>query len=180
MAEVDVFRQFFNTKGDNVLLEFDGALSQDLLVRIGDVIVKKVAAGKLIKTIFAIFVELAQNIMHYSAEKEKIKGKNIGIGIILFSEDNKYYNISSGNKIDNSKIKRLEEHLNRINSLDEQELKCFYKERLRAVKDSESKGAGLGLIDIARKSKNKIEYQIFPIDEDNSFIKINVKIKKEA
>ncbi len=180
MAEVDFLKHYFNTKSDNVLLEFNGALSQDLLVRIGDVIVKKVSAGKLIKTIFSVFVELAQNIMHYSAEKERIKGKEIGVGIILFSEDEKWFNIFSGNKIENTKVNKLTDHLNNINSMKEPELKKFYKKRLRDVKESDSKGAGLGLIDIVRKSKSIIDYEILPIDDDCSFLKINVKVKKET
>jgi hypothetical protein len=40
-----------------------------------------------------------------------------------------------------------------------------------------SKGtAGLGMIDIARKSGNKLEYQFLPIDDKNSFFCLTIKI----
>ena len=178
MTKHDDYKRYFNNYSNNVLLEFEGPLSQNLLIKIGDVIVKKVAAGKLIKTIFAIFIELAQNIMHYSSEKEKINEKDIGVGIILFCEDNDYYRVRAGNRIDNKKAKRLKDHLNKINSLNNDDLKIFYKDRLRASADNDSKGAGLGLIDIARKSKNEIEYDIIPIDKNESFLKISVNIRK--
>jgi len=180
MADVDILKRYFNTKDDNVLIEFSGALSQDLLIKIGDVIIKKVEAGKLIKTIFAVFVELAQNIMHYSAEKEKINGKKLGVGIILFSEDENNFSIFSGNKIENSKVDKLRDHLNYINSLGDIELKKFYKDRLHSMSDSDSKGAGLGLIDIARKSKSKIDFDILPVDRETSFFKIIVTVGKES
>jgi len=179
MSHENILSNYFNKKDDNVLLEFSGALSQELLIRIGDVIIKKVAAGKLIKTIFAVFVELAQNIMHYSAEKELINGKELGVGIILFAEDDNNFSILSGNKIEKSKVDKLVSHLDHINEMDEAELKKFYKERLHSSSEEDSKGAGLGLIDIARKSKSKINYEILPIDQDNSLIKINITVGKE-
>jgi hypothetical protein len=180
MSKDNILKDYFYTKNDNVLLEFDGALSQDLLIRIGDVIIKKVAAGKLIKTIFAVFVELAQNIMHYSAEKEKINDKELGVGTILFSEDDNNFTIFSGNKIENSKASKLIKHLDIINSMDEAALKKFYKERLHSSSEQDSKGAGLGLIDIARKSKSKINYDVLPVDDIYSFLKIDITIGKEA
>jgi hypothetical protein len=180
MRKDNILKDYFNTKSENILLEFDGALSQDLLIRIGDVIIKKVDAGKLIKTIFAVFVELAQNIMHYSAEKERINDKELGVGTILFAEDDDNFTIFSGNKIENSKVGKLVNHLELINSKDEAELKKFYKERLHSSSEQDSKGAGLGLIDIARKSKSKISYEVLPVDDNNSFIKINIIIGKDA
>jgi hypothetical protein len=180
MGKENILKDYFDTRSDKVLLEFDGALSQDLLIRIGDVIIKKVAAGKLIKTIFAVFVELAQNIMHYSAEKERINDKELGVGTILFAEDDNNFTIFSGNKIENSKVSKLINHLDLINSMDEAALKRFYKERLHSSSEQDSKGAGLGLIDIARKSRSKINYDVLPVDDNYSLIKIDINIGKEA
>jgi hypothetical protein len=43
---------------------------------------------------------------------------------------------------------------------------------------SEKGGGGLGLIDIAKKSRNKLQYSFREIDEDYSFFTLTVKILK--
>ena len=40
-------------------------------------------------------------------------------------------------------------------------------------------GAGLGLIDIARKTEQKLEYQFLPIDDDSYFFILKVEILAE-
>ena len=66
-----------------------------------------------------------------------------------------------------------------INSLDKDELKKFYKETLNNGTMSEKGGGGLGLIDIARRSGQKLQYKIREIDKDYSFFTLTVKISKK-
>ena len=65
-----------------------------------------------------------------------------------------------------------------INSLNRDELKAYYKEILNNGELSEKGGGGLGLIDIAKKSRNKLQYSFREIDEDYSFFTLTVKILK--
>ena len=65
-----------------------------------------------------------------------------------------------------------------INSLNRDELKAYYKEVLNNGELSEKGGGGLGLIDIAKKSRNKLQYSFREIDEDYSFFTLTVKILK--
>ena len=56
----------------------------------------------------------------------------------------------------------------------------MYKKQLREGTLSEKQGAGLGLIDIARKSTSKLHYQFIPLDEGHSFFILKVEIETDS
>lgn len=58
-----------------------------------------------------------------------------------------------------------------------QELKKLYRATLQQNPNEESKGAGLGIIDIARKSGKPIHYDIQTIDEKHSFFSLKAEIE---
>lgn len=174
---IEYYKQF---KDQNILLSFNGAVSQELLVEMGVLVKNQVGVRTRIKKLFSVFVEVSQNIMHYSAIKEKHDGKDIGVGIIVFTEDEEYFYIHSGNPIKKEIGNKIKDKVDYINSLSKEELKNLYHERRKLPAESESKGAGLGLIDIVRKSENPIEYEIKPLDNQMNFLHLSVRLKKEA
>jgi hypothetical protein len=176
---MDLLEFYKLTKEKNILLSFKGALSQEILVEMGNLIKSHLSMSKKIKKIFSVFVELSQNIMHYSAEKEIVSGVDIGVGILLFTENDDTYKILSGNLVYNSKVEILKQKIDRIKSLSQDELKELYNEQIRIQRQSESKGAGLGFIEICRKSNSNINYEFFPLDGEYSFFTFVVKISKE-
>lgn len=180
MEEFDLYDYYKDNKNNNIILSFKGAVSQDILVEIGQIIRNKFGVDKSLKKIFAVFVELSQNIMHYSSERviNPRDGKDVGVGIILFKEYDDTFMLTSGNQMKNSSRDRVVEKINRINELNQEQLKELYKEQRRKPQEDESKGAGLGLIEIARKSSDNINYKITEIDDENSFFVMNVKFKK--
>ena len=86
------------------------------------------------------------------------------------------YNISQGNLIRNEHLDNLKEKLDRVNSMDQEELKQQYKGILAEAAMSEKGGAGLGLIEIARRSGNKIRYSFKPVDDTYSFFYMDTLI----
>lgn len=181
MLEFDLFEYYKNNKQNNIILSFKGAVSQEILVEIGSIIRNQFDIHKSIKKIFSVFVELAQNIMHYSEEKEFSlrEGKDVGVGIIIFSENDDYFYITSGNLINSERGKKVVEKINKVNQMSDDELKEYYKEQRRKPQPDGSKGAGLGFIDIARKSNQKIEYELKNTDNGDSFLVLTVKFSKE-
>ena len=83
-----------------------------------------------------------------------------------------------GNFIYPRNVVDITNKINHINSLDRDQLKAYYKEILGNGKLSAKGGGGLGLIDIAKKSRNKLEYSFKEIDDDYSFFTLIVKILK--
>lgn len=106
--------------------------------------------GQLKRFIYLI-IEALQNIERYSAHTHSSEDFSF-----IFSDGLHFYIITQ-NTIHNSKIENLTLRLKDITSKNEEELEEVYKSRLISEIKTE-KGAGLGLIEIARKSKNKLLY----------------------
>ncbi|MEQ1734263.1 MAG: DUF6272 family protein, partial [Bacteroidia bacterium] len=68
--------------------------------------------------------------------------------------------------------------LDKINAMDKEQLKEFYKEVLAEGGFSEKGGGGLGMIDIARKSGHKLDYTFDPIDDTYSFFNLTIRINQ--
>ena len=86
--------------------------------------------------------------------------------------------IITGNFIHKSNVSTVTEKIDFINSLNKDELKQHYKKMLSNGEMSEKGGGGLGFIDIAKKSGEKLIYKIREIDPNYSFFTLTVKISK--
>jgi hypothetical protein len=73
-------------------------------------------------------------------------------------------------------VELLKDKLAVITSLDKIGLKKLYKEQIKKTLDPESTGAGLGLIDMARRASGKLQYSIQDIDEQLSFFTLKVQV----
>ena len=68
------------------------------------------------------------------------------------------YVIFSGNAIKQENVQELKNKLSKINTMSKDELKEFYKFWISSQEFSSKGGAGLGLIDMARKTGNPLEF----------------------
>ena len=126
------------------------------------------------KKIFHILVEILQNIYHYV---EQVRHKDFDTNIIFMltkSEDG--YIIFTGNHIRNEAVNELKERIDNINALDKAALVNLYRERLRYGAINKNGGAGLGIMDIVRKSGTKIKYDIKKVNHLYSFFSIHIKV----
>jgi len=125
------------------------------------------------RKVFHVMVECLQNISKHADDArnciindEQVKD---GRGIFMVSRGEAEYKVTSGNVIKNDKVEGLKKMLNYINSLDKEGLKKLYKLQIREGRLSEKEGAGLGFIDIARKTGEKLVFNFLPLNEDSSF-----------
>ena len=105
-------------------------------------------------------IEVFQNIVRHSDQKynnDFFSVRSLQDGVHIFSS----------NKIDTKSYLFLKENLSRINSLNSDELNTLYREILYNGQMSNKGGAGLGLIQMARKSKNNIQHQFNKINTDS-------------
>ena len=63
--------------------------------------------------------------------------------------------------------------------MSKEELKEFYKKTLNNGQMSKKGGGGLGMIDIARKTGEKLDYNFLEIDNKVSFFTLNIKISNQ-
>ena len=110
---------------------------------------------KVQRTVFHVMVECLQNISRHADEYDTDEIVYSGKGIFMVSNTNEAYCISTGNAILNEKIPSLEKMLEHINDLNDLELKELYVKQMREGRLSEKGGAGLGFIDIRRKTGQK-------------------------
>ena len=88
----------------------------------------------------------------------------------------KGYRILTGNFIRTVEVPALEEKLAKINAMDPEELREYYREKLGTTELSDRGGAGLGFIDMARKSGQKLEYNFQPVKDGIHFFTFSVAI----
>ena len=168
-------------------MSFKGAFAQPIIVEIGQTLRSKIAAQPvesitertlLMKKIFAVFVELAQNVMFYSAEQELDEyGKECGVGILVISENAETYCVSSGNQIASADGERLSTLCESVRALSKEELKERYTEQRRLPRGSSS-GAGLGFLDVARRADLPLEYAVTPLPGDRALFMLSAYFVK--
>ena len=175
-----LFEDYQELGAESVLMFYKGAISQETLVDLGSFLRSSLCGSKEIKNLFSIFVEMAHNILHYSAERKVIDkyGRGVGVGVFLVRESQDRYMISSGNLIDNGDLPDIRERVEEIHALDGEGLRRLYKERRKSGRHRTSKGAGLGLIEIARKSRQPLEVSFHDYNERFTFFSLTAIVLK--
>jgi hypothetical protein len=130
------------------------------------------------KKVFHVMVECLQNISKHAENRHSIVTSKDGRGIFMVSKGDHEYNVTTGNIIRNDKIPELKKMLENINSLDKDGLKNLYKQQMREGRLSEKGGAGLGFIDIVRKTGEKLIFSFLDIDDSNSFFVLTSTISR--
>lgn len=169
-----------NMKDSGVLLYFNGPVCQTMVESIGGVMRKKMTAQNhkltLVQRVFAVLVEQMQNIVHYcdSSLPEMPDGQ-----IVVYRENGGIH-VSSGNSMAPEQADRLKQNIDTLNTLNKQELKMLYKKQRRQPAPPTSKGAGLGLIEMARKSSQPMSYSFCNTSGAMVYFSVDVRIEEEV
>lgn len=121
------------------------------------------------RKVFHVMVECLQNITKHAESAKSLNEPLEGRGIFMVSRGDEFYRVTTGNVIDSEKIKELKDFLEHINSLDKEELKQLYKKQIKEGRLSEKGGAGLGFIDIVRKTGKPLEFHFLKVNDSASF-----------
>ncbi len=171
---------YYKNTAKDLHISYKGPIDTSILQVMGryleELLSKHPIAGK---KLFKVFIELAQNISYYSAEKSVFNNgaKEIGIGTVLVKEFIDYYVFVTGNLVNNEDIDSIIEKSEHINSLNRDELR-EYKRQQRRLPQGEKGGANIGLIQVALTSSNPLDIELSPVDKNHSFFSIAVKIDK--
>lgn len=177
-----IYSLFQTLEQEKVILSFNGVVTSDFLTAVLDIMETKMShleeSPKTKKKVFNVLVECLQNLYHHIDEgcdvQRELRRSKSALVMVVREKDN--FLIQTGNYIDKKSVDELDKRLKKINSLDKENLREYYREVLENGSVSEKGTAGLGMIDIARKSGNKLEYEFLDIDKDFSFFSLNVKI----
>jgi len=134
------------------------------------------------RKVFNVMVESLQNIVKHSSDHTLKAGSLVSkSAIFMIAKNDDKYSILTGNPIEKEAVPKLTENLDLLNSKDKEGLKELYKDIIKNTQISEKGGAGLGFVDMARKSGEKLEFIFSEMDKDYDFfcLKVNVSRDKE-
>ncbi len=175
-----IFQEFSRFNDDSVMIAFRGDLSQRLLDALLALAEEKLAdlgcRTATRKKAFNILVECIQNIYKHSDPHIDCQVTKVSNGIIIMTATENGVRIATGNSITRVEACFLKSRLETIVKLDSDDLRKHYKEQLVQGKFSDRGGAGLGFLDIARKSGQQVDYDFVPIDKDRLFFTFNVQV----
>ncbi len=154
--------------------EFSEDIAHYLLLLAEKNIERDQLKGRVKKRVFHILVESVQNITRH---QDVIEEKNIQKALFSIQKFKNIYLVTTANLVKKTKIPYLQQKLETINSMSEEELTQFYKDVLIEDSFTAKGGAGLGLIEIARKSGNKLLYDFKDYDSNHSFFYMHTFIK---
>lgn len=167
-----------NVTEDDVLYLFKGEVTDQLIAQSLDIIERQLEATPLPirKKIYNVLVECLQNLYHHADTIPIIKdcefcGK---LGVCLLSEREGHFHVVTGNFVEPKQKAFLTKHLDKINSLDKEGQKEMYKEILDNQTFSEKGGGGLGMVDIARKSGSRLNYNFINCSCNYIFFTLDV------
>jgi len=169
-------------KENNLSLAYEGEVTQQLMkafTSMAEINMDKSSEEERVKKkVFHVMVECLQNICKHADHIVTGEPVKPGSGLFLIGRENNDYLILSGNPVSKDKVGELTAQLEQINALDIDGVKALYKKQIKASILSEKAGAGLGLIDMAKKTKQKLNFHFEPINDKTSFFLLSLKIVK--
>lgn len=180
---MNIYDLYHKMESNKVVLSFKGDVTSELMTSILQIIEQRMdsmnEAPRLKKKVYNVLVECLQNLYHHIDEvpSEVSKNGTDRSAIFMISLNKKGYSITTGNYILTSRKDSFKNRLERINSLKGEELKELYKEVLNSDGRSDKGGGGLGMIDIARKTGKKLNYDFARLNDEYSFFSLNINVE---
>lgn len=175
---INLHKYYFEMVQENILVLFKGYVTPDLLTAILEIAEQKLEelgeAKKIQKKVYNVLVEAFQNAYNHVDEIQNQMYKNSVI--LSVGRDEEYYYVMTGNCMYASRSPKLKSVIEEINGLSKEELKERYMDVMANESFSDKGGAGLGLMDLIRKSGRPLEYNLTQISEEFAYFSLCVKI----
>ncbi len=179
---LNLFELYNKMKDEEIVLAFNGVMTEDLLSSVFQMMDIKSEVNpqdlRRKKKVNNILVECLQNIYHHGDDLtgEKSMDSPRTVMFLICKSADHHYRIITGNHMLRSSVMDLKDKIDKVNSLTSEELKNLYRDVLSTNVLSEKGGAGLGIIDLVRKSGNKIEYSFDDVNDRYSFFSLIVNV----
>lgn len=177
MEPIDLFslQQTYNQQ--RIMLCFNGPLTRSLIEEIGNALrnylEREHATASSAMDVFGAYIEMTQNIRHYAVAKGWDEGE-VSATVVIARDAEGRYVVSAGNSIEAKDGTLLAARIEALATMDKASLKVMYKEQLRKPRDEGSSGAGLGLIDLARRASEPLSCTLQMLENGRAFFSIRV------
>ena len=168
-------------KKDSLTLAYSGVFSDSMTDRIIELseayLESHEQMGKMRRKTSFLVAECFQNVVRHGSKESTNAFFSLGTEsfVIRFKENTCF--IASENALPNEQIEVLKSKLEEVNKYDKDELKAIYRQILEGGELSDKGGAGLGLIEMARKTENKLCYSFKSISDDVSLFYLMLVLK---
>ncbi len=187
MTELESYKDTVLTLYDsmvskNLTLVYEGEINQHLTKAFSEMAVSNMESNEsdtVKNRVFHVMIECLQNIAKHSYNSKEAERAYSGNGLFIIGNTDNEYFVITGNRILNEKADVIKEVLDNLNTLDKDEIKQLYKQKIKESRLSDKGGAGLGLIDIVKKTGNTIEYSLQSMENETSFLILITKINRE-
>jgi len=181
----DIENYFRNQANGDTILFYRGNIDSDVINHVLDSVEDKLVEvneqSRLRKKVYNVLVESLQNLYHHvervPANFEDQTSEKFAM--LSVKKVDRGYKIITGNFVRTVNVEKLEEKIKRINRSSQEEIKELYKFILNHQRISAKGGGGLGLVDIVRKTGNKLEYNFREYDEKYTFFYLNILVNEE-
>ncbi|TAE45359.1 MAG: hypothetical protein EAY69_10380 [Cytophagales bacterium] len=180
ISEFNFFEYHAQISNDNIILSYKGPLTDVLLSEFSRDIRKKMQEEdpKVGKKVFAIFMELAQNVLYYSKEENHFGQKKDKVGTLVIVAEEDSYRLITGNLVYKKDVPLLEDKCKIVNSLNRDELREYKRNLRNNPNNEESKGAGIGLVQAALTSDNPLGVEVQEVGNNFAFFVLSVYVKR--
>ena len=177
-----VYEFYKSMKQHEITLVYEGEITHQITKAFTSLtesnMAKEEESNTVQKKVFHVMVECLQNISKHADDYGSNDYLFSGRGIFMVAKGIDEYTVTTGNAIENTKMNDLKYLLEQVNSLDKEELTELYKKQIKEGRLSDKGGAGLGFIDIKRKTGKNLEYHFLPINDDASFFLLTSTISR--
>jgi hypothetical protein len=174
-----VYELFSNLRNDNLSFIYLGSFNDEITERIIDISETNLASkhdeARISHKVSFLLAECFQNVIRHGDTLQKSTPD--ASGIFITRNIGKSFYISSANLVENKDIEELKSKIEQINNLSHDELKKLYMNVLSNIEFSSKGGAGLGLIEMARKSGQKLDFEFEYYDDKFSYFYLQIKFK---
>ncbi|TAE12178.1 MAG: hypothetical protein EAZ95_12730 [Bacteroidetes bacterium] len=168
------------------VIEHNNAVNQEVILKIlNDLESKMDGFGeslKITRKAFNIITEGLQNIVRYG-DKDVAKET---LPIFIYDRQSDRYLLVFGNLVSHAKMPFLQKRLDELNAQDSYGIQEMYKQVIKNNKnrgaddEKDRNSAGLGFLEMARKSEQKFIYKFYPFDTHNSYFGLVVTIMTKS
>jgi hypothetical protein len=157
----------------HIIFFYAGYFSQHVVAAISETIKVRLdsaaAAGPTRRRIFSSFVEMSQNIMHYSSDtltpEAQTDGQMRRGSFCIGMQDDSFF-LMCANPVDSANVESIRKRLEPLHTMTIDEIKSAYKKALRDETPADSKGAGLGFLTMARDASEPLEFEFIEDEQD--------------
>ncbi|MCK4920524.1 MAG: SiaB family protein kinase [Bacteroidales bacterium] len=178
MKQINIFLEFVydfykGLQTHEISLAYKGEMNHQVMNAFTNLTIGKMSRqsenAPVQKMVFHVMVECLQNITKHAFHSDLSSDDNLSHGIFLLTNNDEFYQVTTGNIIEKNKVQSLKEILEKLNKLDRSDLDVLHRKQLKDGSLSIEGGAGLGFIDIRRKTGKKLEFHFLPINKFHSF-----------